>query len=146
MQVLHLGFSYIKMTLHVHIVFKARSSLKGIQTIQMGLFETWVLHLGFFFHLNLQYPNLYLLLPTGFLGIHCNTYIRTYFYQLEFWGIIAILALVLTFTNWNFGAQLQYLHLTLILSLSCVFAFHTFCAYYLETIITFVPYQTSGVC
>ncbi len=146
MQVLHLGFSYIKMTLHVHIVFRARSSLKGIQTIQMGLFETWVLHLGFFFHLNLQYPNLYLPLPTGFLGIHCNTYIRTYFYQLEFWGIIAILALVLTFTNQNFGAQLQYLHLTLILSLSCVFTFHTFCVYYLETIITFVPYQTSGVC
>ncbi len=146
MQVLHLGFSYIKMTLHVHIVFRVRSSFKGIQTIQMGLFETWVFHLRFFFHLNLQYLNLYLPLPTGFLGIHYNTYIRTYLYQLEFWGIIAILALVLTFTNWNFGAQLQYLHLTLILSLSYVFAFHTFCAYYLETIITFVPYQTLGVC
>ncbi len=146
MQVLHLRFNYIKMTLRVHIVFRARSSLKGIQTIQMGLFETWVLHLRFFFHLNLQYPNLYLPLPTGFLGIHCNTYIRCYLYQLEFWGIIAILALVLTFINWNFGAQLQYLHLTLILSLSCVFAFHTFCVYYLETIITFVPYQILGVC
>jgi hypothetical protein len=70
----------------------------------MGLFERWVLHLGLFFHLNLQYPNLYLPLPTGFFGIHCNTYIRTYFYQLEFWGIIAILALVFTFTNWDFGA------------------------------------------
>ncbi len=119
---------------------------EGIQTIQMGFFETWVLHLGLFFHFNLKYPNLYLTLSTRILGFCCNTYTRTYLYKLEFWGIIVILALVLTFTNWDFGAQLQYLHLTLILSLSCVFAFHTFCAYYLETIITFVPYQTSGVC
>ncbi len=163
MQVLHLGLGYFKVTLHMHIVFRARSSLKGVQTIQMGFFETWVLHLGLFFHFNLKYPDLYLPLPTRILdfiaiptpvltftnqnfGFHCNTYTRTYLYQLEFWGIIAILALVLTFTNWNFGAQLQYLHLTLILSLFCVFAFHTFCAYYLETIITFVSYQTSCVC
>jgi hypothetical protein len=32
-QVLHLGLGYFKVTLHMHIVFKARSSLKGIQTI-----------------------------------------------------------------------------------------------------------------
>jgi hypothetical protein len=56
------------------------------------------------FHLNLQYLNLYLPLLIGMLGFHCNTYIRTYLYKLEFWGMIAILALVLTFTNWDFGA------------------------------------------
>ncbi len=70
----------------------------------MGFFEMWVLHLGVVFHLNLQYPDLYLHLPTGILGFCCNTYIRIYPYQLEFWGTIAILALVLTFTNWDFGA------------------------------------------
>jgi hypothetical protein len=32
-QVLHLGLGYLKVTLHMHIVFRARSSLKGIQTI-----------------------------------------------------------------------------------------------------------------
>ncbi len=32
-QVLHLGLGYFKMTLHMHIVFKARFSFKGIQTI-----------------------------------------------------------------------------------------------------------------
>ena len=73
------------------------------------------------FHLNLQYPNLYLPLLIGMLGFHCNTYIRTYLYKLEFWGMIAIPALVLTFTNWDFGAYLQYLHPTLILSLSLCF-------------------------
>ncbi len=127
-QVLDLRLGYFKMILHMHIVFRARSSLKGIQTIQMGFFETWVLHLGLFFHFNLKYLDLYLPLATRILGFRCNTYTRTYLYQLEIWGIIAILALVLTFTNWDFGAQLQYLHLTIILSLSCVFAFHTFCA------------------
>jgi hypothetical protein len=33
MQVLHVGLGYFKVILHVDIVFKARSSLKGIQTI-----------------------------------------------------------------------------------------------------------------
>jgi hypothetical protein len=70
----------------------------------MGFLKMWVLHLGLVFHLNLQYPNLYLPLPTGILGFHCNTYTSTYLYQLEFWGTIAIFALVLTFTNWYFGA------------------------------------------
>jgi hypothetical protein len=37
-------------TLHMHIVFRARSSFKGIQTIYMGFFlNMWVLHLGLFF-------------------------------------------------------------------------------------------------
>ncbi len=99
MQVLHLGLGYFKVTLHMHIVFRARSSLKGIQTISIGFSETWVLHLGLFFHFNLKYPNLYLPLPIRILGFRCNTYTRTYFYQLKFWGIISILALVLTYTK-----------------------------------------------
>jgi hypothetical protein len=33
MQVLHIGLGYFNVTLHVGIVFKARFSLKGIQTI-----------------------------------------------------------------------------------------------------------------
>ncbi len=70
----------------------------------MGFFEMWVLHLGLVFHLNLQYPDLYLLLQIGILGFRCNTYIDTYLYQLEFWGTITILALGLTFINWDFGA------------------------------------------
>ncbi len=116
-----LGLGYFKMTLHVHIVFRARSSLKGIQTIQMGFFKNVGIAFRFGFHLNLQYLDLYLPLPTRILGFRCNTYTRTYLQQLEFWGTIAILALVLIFTNWDFRAQLQYLHLTLILSLSLCF-------------------------
>jgi hypothetical protein len=72
----------------------------------MGSFEAWVLHLGLILYLNLQYPNLYLPLPIGILGLHCYTYTRTYLYQLEFWGFVAILALVFASTNWNFGALL----------------------------------------
>jgi len=81
-KVLHLRLGYFKMTLHMHIVFRARSSLKGIQIIYMGFFETWVLHFGLFFHFNLKYPNLYLPLPIRILRFRCNTYTRTYFYQL----------------------------------------------------------------
>jgi len=44
---------YFKVTLHVGIVFRARSSFKGIQTIYMGFFETWLLHLRLILHLNL---------------------------------------------------------------------------------------------
>ncbi len=51
------------------------------------------------FGVSLQYLHLYLLLPTGILGLRCNTYTCTYLYQLEFWGLIAILALVLISTN-----------------------------------------------
>jgi hypothetical protein len=64
----------------------------------------WVLHLGLILHLNLQYLHLYLPLPIGILGLRCNTFTRIYFYQLEFWGLITILAFVLTSTNWDFGA------------------------------------------
>jgi len=76
----------------------------------MGSFETWVLHLGLILHLNLQYPDLYLPLPTRILGFCCNTYTHTYFYQLEFWGFVAIPTPILASTNWNFGVLLQYLH------------------------------------
>jgi len=78
MHVLHIGLGYFKLILHVGIVFRARSSFKGIQPIYMGFFEMWVLHLRLILHLNLQYPNLYLSLPTGILGFRCNTYIHTY--------------------------------------------------------------------
>jgi hypothetical protein len=33
-----------------------------------------------------------------------NTSNHTYLYKLEFWGLITILAFVLTSTNWDFGA------------------------------------------
>jgi len=56
----------------------------------MGYFEVWVLYLGLILHLNLQYLDLYLPLPTGILGLCYNTYTRIYFYQLEFWGFVAI--------------------------------------------------------
>ncbi len=183
----------------------------------MGSFEAWVFHLGLILHLNLQYPDLYLPLPTGILGFCCNIYTRiylstnwnfgallqylhpnlplptrnlglccntytcTYVYQLEFWGFVAILTLILSFTNQNFGvllqylhpylllpigilglnyntctcnyfyqlgfwAQLQYMHLPLILSLSFCFRISHFLCLLLGTIITFVPYQTSCVC
>jgi len=76
----------------------------------MGFLKTWLLHLRLIHHLNLQYPNLYLPLPTGILGFHCNTYTRTYLYQLEFWGFIVIPTPTLASTNWNFGTSLQYLN------------------------------------
>jgi len=76
----------------------------------MGFFKTWLLHLRLILHLNLQYSNLYLPLPTGILGFHYNTYTRTYLYQLELWGFIAIPTPTLASTNWNFGASLQYLN------------------------------------
>ncbi len=60
MQVLHLRLGYFKVTLHMHIVFRARSSLKSIQTIYMGFFETWVLHLGLFFYFQPEIPKLIL--------------------------------------------------------------------------------------
>jgi hypothetical protein len=53
MQVLHIRLGYFKVTLHVGIMFRVRSSFKGIQTIYMGYFEAWVLHLRLIFHLNL---------------------------------------------------------------------------------------------
>ncbi len=115
MQVLDIGLGNFKVTLHVCIVFRVRSSFQGIQTISTGSFEVWVLHLGLILHLNLQYPNLYLPSPTGILGFHCNTYTRIFPYQLNFWGFVAIPTPILTFTNWNFGVSLQYLHPYLLL-------------------------------
>jgi hypothetical protein len=56
------------------------------------------------FGVSLQYLHLYLPLPIGILGLCCNTYTCTYLYQLKFWGLTTILALVLTSTNWDFGA------------------------------------------
>jgi len=56
------------------------------------------------FGASLQYLHPYLPLPIGILELHCNTYTHTCLYQLELWGLIAILALVLTSTNWDFGA------------------------------------------
>jgi hypothetical protein len=67
----------------------------------MGYFEAWVLHLGLILHLRVLLPYLqpYLLVPTKILGLHCNTYIHTYLYQLEFWGFVAIPTPVLASTN-----------------------------------------------
>ncbi len=76
----------------------------------MGSFETWVLHLGLIFHLNLQYLDSYIPLPTRILRFCCNTYTHIYFYQLEFWGFVVIPTHVFASTNWNFGVSLQYLH------------------------------------
>jgi len=70
----------------------------------------WLLHIRLILYLNLQYQNLYLPLPIGILGFHCNTYIHIYLYQLEFWGFITIPTPTLASTNWNFGASLQYLN------------------------------------
>jgi hypothetical protein len=88
----------------------------------MGFFETWALHLWLFFHFNLKYPNLYLYLPTGILGFRCNTYTRTYFYQLEFWGItctciyfyqLGFWGLIIIFVfNTNIIIILLFLHFT----------------------------------
>jgi hypothetical protein len=98
MQVLHIGLGYLKVTLHVGIVFRARSSFNVSKPFN-GYFEVWVLYLRLIFHLNLQYLDLYLLLPTGILGFCCNTYTYTYLYQLEFWGFVAIPTPIFTFTN-----------------------------------------------
>jgi hypothetical protein len=51
MQILHIGLVYFKVTLHVGIVFKAKFSFKGIQTIYMGYFET-IIHVGITFRVN----------------------------------------------------------------------------------------------
>jgi hypothetical protein len=69
----------------------------------------WVLHLQLILHLNLQYPHLYFY-QLEFLGFSCNTHIHTYIYQLGFWGLIGIPKLVLTSTNWDFEASLEYLN------------------------------------
>jgi hypothetical protein len=113
MQVLHMGLGYFKVTLHGGIAFRAKSSLKGIQTIQMGYFEATMhvdiafrvdssfklaIHTFIFtftkwnFGVSLQYLDPHLRLPTRILGLNCNICICTYFYQLGFWGLVTILA------------------------------------------------------
>ncbi len=47
----------------------------------------------------LQHLHSYLPLPIGILGFHYNIYTRTYLYQLEFWGFVAIPTLIFTSTN-----------------------------------------------
>ncbi len=121
--------------------------LKGIQTNQMGYFEA-TMHVSITLKVDssfnlaipafrftstnwnfgalLQYVHSYLPLPIRILGLCYNTYTHTYLYQLEFWGFVAIPTHILTSTNWNFGAQLQFLHLTPILSLSLCFCISNF--------------------
>jgi hypothetical protein len=102
MQILHIGLVYFKVTLHVGIVFKAKFSFKGIQTIYMGYFET-IIHVGITFRVNFSLkfviPTFILTFTNWNFGALLNTCPHTYLYQLEFWGLIAILALVLTSTN-----------------------------------------------
>jgi hypothetical protein len=88
----------------VGIAFKVDSSFKLVIPILILTSTNWN------FRVSLQCLNIYLLLPTRILGFRCNTYTHTCFYQVEFWGFVAILTLVLASTKWNFGASLQYLH------------------------------------
>jgi len=82
---------------NVAIAFKVDSSFK-LAIPELILTSTnW--NLG----VSLQYLHSYLPLPTGILGLHCNTYTHTCFYQLEFWDFIVIPKPILTFTKWNFG-------------------------------------------
>jgi hypothetical protein len=63
----------------------------------MGYFEA-IMHVGIAFRVDSSFKLAIfalILLPIGILGFPCNTS----FYQLEFWGLIVILALVLTSTN-----------------------------------------------
>jgi len=66
------------------IAFKVDSSFK-LAILRLILTST-----NWNFGLLLQYLHSYLTLPTGILGLHCNTYTHTCLYQLEFWGFIAI--------------------------------------------------------
>jgi hypothetical protein len=89
---------YFETTMHVGIALKVDSSFNLV--ILAFIFTS----INWNFGASLQYLHPYLPLPTGILGLRYNTYTRTYLYQLEFWGLIAILALVLTSTNLDFGA------------------------------------------
>jgi hypothetical protein len=83
----------------------------------MGYFEA-IMHVGIAFRVDSSFKLAIfalILLPTGILGFLCNTYTHTSFYQLEFWGFLAIPAFIPPFTNWNFGVSLQYLHSYLLL-------------------------------
>jgi len=101
MQVLHMGVGYFKMTLHVGIAFRARSSFKGIQTNYMGYFEA-TMHVGNVikvdYSFNFAIPTLILTSTNWNFGALLQ-YFHPYLPLLEFWGFIALLAHVLTFTN-----------------------------------------------
>ncbi len=151
MGILHIELGYFKVTWHVGIAFRAKFSLKGIQTIQTGYFEA-TMHVSIAFSVDssfklailafiltstnqnfgalLQYLHSYLFLPIKNMGLNYNNCIRAYLYQLGFWGLV---------TTSTFKTIIIYHY-------PCVFAFQNFCAYYLEIIITFVAYQTSCVC
>ncbi len=109
MRLLHIGLGYFKMTWHVGVGSRAKSSFKGIQTIYMGYLEA-TMHVGIAFRVDssfklaiptfiliatnwnfgdaLQNLHSYLLLPTRILGFNCNTCTCTYLYQLGFWGLV----------------------------------------------------------
>jgi hypothetical protein len=86
--------------MHVGIAFKVDSSFKLAILALIFIYTNWN------FGASSQYLHPYLPLPIGILELHCNTYTRTYLYQPQIWGLIAILALALalTSTNWDFGA------------------------------------------
>jgi len=84
---------YFETTMHVGIALKVDSSFKLVIPALILTSTNWN------FGASLQYLHLYLPLPIRILGLYCNTCIRTYLYQLEFWGFVVIHAFVLTFTN-----------------------------------------------
>jgi hypothetical protein len=79
--------------MHVGIAFKVDSSFELAIPALILIYTNWN------FGVSLQYLHLYLPLPIGILELRCNTYTRTYLYQPQIWGLIAILALALTSTN-----------------------------------------------
>jgi hypothetical protein len=89
---------YFETTMHVGIALKVDSSFNLIVPAHILTFIKWN------FGASLQYMHPYLPLPIGILGLRCNTYTCTYLYQLKFWGLITILALIFISTNWDFGA------------------------------------------
>jgi len=89
---------YFEVTMHVAIALKVDSSFNLV--ILAFIFTSTNWNYGAL----LQYLHPYLPLPSRIMGLCCNIYTRTYLYQLEFWGLIAIFALILTSTNWDFGA------------------------------------------
>jgi len=117
MQVLHIGLSYFKVTLHVGIVclrlgFHLRVSkpsrwvllkhgitFKFDYSFKLVIPKLIFTSTNYNFGVSLQYLHLYLPLPAGILRFHCNTYNHTCLYQLEFWGFVAIPTPIFTSTN-----------------------------------------------
>ncbi len=88
---------YFEATMHVGIAFKVDSLFKLVIPALILTSTIWN------FGALLQYLHSCLPLQIRILGLHCNTYTRTYFYQLEFctytylyklgfWGLVIILA------------------------------------------------------